>query len=161
MSIRKAKVDDIPLIMEICKEARGIMRSDGNMMQWTNGYPSEDIIMADIDGSIGYVIENGDKIEGYFAFILGIEKNYHEIEGGKWRNNSEPYATIHRLASSKSSHGIAQCCFKWCWEQIHNLRIDTHEQNRIMRHCIEKFGFAYCGIIHLQNGEPRMAYQKN
>lgn len=33
--------------MEICGEARGIMRADGNMTQWTGGYPSEDVIRAD------------------------------------------------------------------------------------------------------------------
>lgn len=29
-----------------------------------------------------------------------------------------------------------------------------------MRHCIEKYGFAYCGVIHLLDGSPRLAFQK-
>ena len=41
-----------------------------------------------------------------------------------------------------------------------NIRIDTHRDNRIMRHNIEKHGFAYCGIIYLANGDERLAYQK-
>ena len=30
---------------------------------------------------------------------------------------------------------------------------------RIMRHCILKAGFQYCGIIHLASGDERLAYQ--
>lgn len=160
MEVRKAIYEDIPRILTVCDDARSIMRADGNMNQWTGGYPSEDNIRDDIDRAVGYVIVDGTAVEGYFAFIPGIESTYLEIEGGDWLDDCLPYATIHRLASSKSSHGIAGTCFSWCWERIHNLRIDTHEDNRIMRHCIEKFGFSYCGIIHLLNGDPRLAYQK-
>lgn len=160
MTIRKATYADVPRIMEICGEARGIMRADGNMTQWTGGYPSENVIRGDIDNAVGYVIADNACIEGYFAFIPGIEETYLEIEGGQWLDDSEPYCTIHRLASSAKSHGIAVACFEWCWERCSNLRIDTHEDNRIMRHCVEKFGFAYCGVIHLRDGAPRLAFQK-
>lgn len=39
-------------------------------------------------------------------------------------------------------------------------RVDTHGDNVIMRRCIERAGFVYCGIIYLLNGDPRLAYQK-
>ena len=159
MTVRKATYDDIPRIMEICTEARSIMRSDGNMSQWTRGYPSEDVIRNDIDNAVGYVIGD-DCIDGYFAFIPGIEQTYLKIEGGHWLDDAAPYCTIHRLASTKNSHGIAQACFDWCSLRCGNLRIDTHEDNRIMRRCIEKFGFSYCGVIYLSSGSPRLAYQK-
>ena len=160
IQIRAAKSDDIPRIMEICAQARGIMRADGNMTQWTGGYPSEDVIRADIDSSVGNVIEVEGCPEGYFACIPGVEPTYLQIEGGGWLDESEPYCAIHRLASTRASHGIARACFEWCWGQCHNLRIDTHEDNRIMRHCIEAFGFSYCGVIRLCNGDPRLAFQK-
>lgn len=160
MTVRKATFEDLPRIMIVCEEARGIMRADGNMNQWTKGYPSETLIRSDIENSVAYVIEGGIGIEGYFAFIPGIERTYLEIEGGEWLDDTRDYCTIHRLASLNNSHGIAQTCFEWCWSQIRNLRIDTHSDNRIMRHCIEKFGFVYCGVIHLLNGDPRLAYQK-
>ena len=41
-----------------------------------------------------------------------------------------------------------------------NIRIDTHRDNKIMRHNIEKHCFTYCGIIYLANGDERLAYQK-
>ena len=158
MTIRKAAYDDIPRIMEICSEARSIMRSDGNMSQWTGGYPSEDVIRNDINNAVGYVIGD-DRIDGYFAFIPGIERTYLKIEAGHWLDDGAPYCTIHRLASTRNSHGIARACFDWCRQQCGSLRIDTHEDNRIMRHCIEEFGFVYCGVIYLASGSPRLAYQ--
>ena len=47
-----------------------------------------------------------------------------------------------------------------CSSRDTNIRIDTHRDNRIMQHNIEKHGFTYCGIIYLANGDERLAYQK-
>lgn len=38
--------------------------------------------------------------------------------------------------------------------------IDTHKDNKITRHLIEKNGFAKCGIIYVADGSPRIAYEK-
>lgn len=158
--IRKARPDDVPRMMEIFSEARGIMRSDGNMHQWVGGYPSEELIRKDISEGVSYVVVNGDKTVGAFAFIIGTEPTYLYIEGGTWVDDTLPYATIHRLGSTRDSHGVAEDCFRWAWEQIRNIRIDTHRDNRIMQHCIGKAGFRYCGIIYLENGDERLAYQR-
>jgi RimJ/RimL family protein N-acetyltransferase len=40
------------------------------------------------------------------------------------------------------------------------IRIDTHQDNRTMRALLQKYGFTYCGIILLENGDPRLAYQR-
>ena len=39
------------------------------------------------------------------------------------------------------------------------IRVDTHEGNIPMRKMLEKQGFVYCGVIHLADGSPRVAYQ--
>jgi RimJ/RimL family protein N-acetyltransferase len=44
--------------------------------------------------------------------------------------------------------------------QIPNIRIDTHRDNAIMQHLLEKNGFVKCGIIYVEDGSPRIAYQK-
>ena len=41
-----------------------------------------------------------------------------------------------------------------------HLRIDTHRDNRIMQRLIEKHGFTYCGIIWLEDGTERLAYER-
>ena len=35
-----------------------------------------------------------------------------------------------------------------------------HRDNHIMQHLLAKHGFSQCGIIHLLNGDERLAYQK-
>ena len=160
MEIRKSTVQDLPRLMEIYRQGREIMLSCGDLNQWKPGYPTEEIIRSDIALGQSYaVIQDGLPV-GAFAFIPGIDPTYGTVYGGHWIDDTKPYATIHRLASTMDSHGVAAACFDWCWERIHNLRIDTHEDNVIMRHCIAKAGFTYCGVIHLLNGDPRLAYQK-
>ena len=56
MTIRKAQLPDLKQIMAVLDAARQIMRSDGNTGQWINGYPSEEIIMNDIENGYGYVV---------------------------------------------------------------------------------------------------------
>ena len=159
MNVRKSILSDLPRIMEIYREAREIMISCGNIHQWPLGYPYESKIKGDIDNGHSYVIEDEGDIVGVFTFIIGKDPTYGYIEGS-WIEDTKPYGTIHSLGSLKRSHNVARTCFEWCWQQIDNLRVDTHEENVIMRHCVEKFGFQYCGTIYLENGSPRRAYQK-
>ena len=48
----------------------------------------------------------------------------------------------------------------FAFQHTDTLRIDTHEDNKTMQALLTKNGFSYCGIIHLENGDPRLAYQK-
>lgn len=160
MNVRIANDGDLPRLMQVYREAREIMLSYGNVHQWKYGHPSAEMLQRDIDNGYCNVVEDGGVIVGAFAFIPGEDPTYLKIEEGEWVDDTLPYATIHRLGSTRSSKGVAKACFDWCWTQSHNLRIDTHKDNRIMRHCIERFGFRYCGVIHLLNGDPRYAYQK-
>ena len=41
-----------------------------------------------------------------------------------------------------------------------NLRAATHKDNLTMQNLLEGCGFRRCGIIHLQNGDERIAYHK-
>lgn len=160
MFIRKSTYADLPRLMEIYRQGRQRQLDSGNLHQWKEGYPSEDVIRRDIDEGISYAIEDDGEVVGAFALIYGEDPTYKIIYEGSWTDDSKPYATIHRLAGLKSSKGVAKACFDWCWEQIRNLRVDTHEENARMRHCIENAGFKYCGIILLANGDPRLAFQK-
>ena len=160
LTIRLSEERDIPRIMELFDAARRIMRSDGNMNQWVNGYPSEDVAREDIRRGVSYVVEHDGSVVGTFACVPGVEPTYLRIDGGKWVDGDAPYVTVHRLASTPESHGVARACFDWAWERMHNVRVDTHEDNGIMRHCIQSSGFEYCGIIYLANGDERLAYQK-
>lgn len=158
-TIRPATLEDVPVIMRLIEEARGIMRSCGNVNQWIGGYPSEAIIVEDINNAHCYLCLDPDgEIVASFAFIPGPEPTYKEIYDGNWLDDS-PYYVVHRLASTVSSHGVFKDVMDYCMGVAGNLRIDTHRDNVIMRHVIERYGFTYCGIIYLLNGDERLAYQ--
>lgn len=141
-------------------QSRKIMRESGNMHQWINGYPNRNTLRKDIMQGNSYIIEHEEMVVGTFAFIEGLEPTYATIYEGNWIDSESSYGTIHRLASLKNRHGIAHECLEWCFERKHNIRIDTHRDNLIMHHILLKEGFHRCGIIYLQNGDERIAYQK-
>ena len=74
--------------------------------------------------------------------------------------SDEPYGTIHRLASSGEVRGIARLVFGWCFEQIPNIRVDTHADNQVMQSLLTRLGFVVCGTIIAGDGYPRIAYQR-
>lgn len=158
MTIRKAFSYDLGSIMTVLAAAKGIMRASGNPHQWKDGYPTEETVMADIESGYGHVVV-ADGIVAYFAFIPSPEHTYSYIEDGAWLDDTLPYHVIHRLGSTPDSHGVFKAVMDWCRQQDPNLRIDTHRDNHIMQHCILSYGFRYCGIIYLSNGDERLAYQ--
>ena len=159
-TIREAKPIDIPMILQVMDAAKRIMRQSGNMHQWGEGYPSEAVITSDIEKRGGFVIEDEGCIIGYFAFLPSPEPTYSKIYDGEWLDDTLPYHVIHRIASYPDAHGIFCTIMDFCFSHDSNIRIDTHKDNRIMQHNIEKHGFTYCGIIYLANGDERLAYQK-
>ena len=88
--IREAKPADIPEIMLVMEAAKKIMRSSGNMHQWGDGYPSEAVILSDMEKHGGFVIEDGGNVVGYFAFLLSPEPTYEKIYDGNWLDDEKP-----------------------------------------------------------------------
>ena len=157
MKIRLANKEDLKAIEQIYENARQFMRSNGNFSQWGNSYPSVGIIQADIKQKCLYVVED-EAIQAVFTLIMGEDPTYLEIDGA-WLNDRS-YATLHRIASRGTQKGIFKLIIEFSWSICPNLRIDTHKDNKPMRHLIEKYGFVYCGIIIVGDGTPRLAYQK-
>lgn len=158
--IREAKQTDMPDIMKVMEAAKKIMRSSGNMHQWGEGYPSEAVITSDMDKNGGFVIEDEGCIVGYFAFLLSPEPTYHKIYDGKWLDDELPYHVVHRIASYPDAYHIFSDMIDFCFAHDTNIRIDTHRDNTIMQHNLQKQGFTYCGIIYLASGDERLAYQR-
>jgi hypothetical protein len=160
-TIRKATPTDMAEIMTVMDAAKTIMRQSGNMHQWGDGYPSEAAITADMEKGGGFVIEESDgKIVGYFAFLPSPEPTYASIYEGEWLDDTLPYHVVHRIASYPDVHGVFKSIMDFCLSHDPNIRIDTHRDNTIMQHCMDKYGFTYCGIIYLANGDERLAYQR-
>lgn len=160
MLIRKAIKDDIPALMHIFESAKDIMRASGNLYQWGVGYPSPEVVRCDIERGVCYVATNEvtGEIEATMAFIPGPDSTYSYIEDGAWLNDN-PYYVIHRIAVAAPGKGYARLLLDWAFERADTVRIDTHRDNVIMHHILRKYGFSYCGVIYLANGDARDAYQ--
>ena len=159
LSVRPARQEDLDPIMAVMEAAKGIMRADGNTLQWTDGYPSREAILLDIRSGYGFAVSQRERVAGYFAFIPSPEPTYAQIFDGAWLDDSLPYHVVHRIASYPEVHGVFRTVMDWCFHRDANIRIDTHRDNRIMQHNIIKYGFRYCGIIYLASGDERLAYQ--
>lgn len=157
--IRLARVDDVERIMEVLAVAKQKMRDTGNMNQWIDGYPTVEAILFDIERDGGFVFEENGVVVAYFAMLPSPEPTYAKIFGGEWLND-EPYHVVHRMGSLTTVHGIFAYVMDFCFKVDRNVRVDTHRDNKVMQHLIEKCGFTYCGIIYLANGDERLAYHK-
>lgn len=156
--VRPADKTDIPAIFDIYETARRFMAAGGNASQWGNSYPPASLIRSDIENGYLHVITADGVIHGVFAFLTGPEPDYDVIEQGSWISDT-PYRAIHRVAGNGTLRGIVTICMDYCKAACSHLRIDTHENNHVMQHVLEKNGFKKCGIIHLADGSPRIAYE--
>ena len=158
-TIRPAAASDFATVMSLLDSGREIMHSSGNVNQWPQGTPAPSKVSADIAGGHSYLVLDEGVPVATFAFIPGPDPTYSRIDGGEWLSDG-PYCVIHRIAKLPSARGIFDFVLDWCFTSSADIRIDTHRDNAIMRRCLERYGFAYCGIIYLENGDERLAFEK-
>jgi hypothetical protein len=159
MEIKHATLKELDTVMDIYDHARQFMRRNGNHSQWINGYPGMELVKKDIQEGNSYVCLDSGRIAGVFTFMRGTDPTYLKIYDGAWLND-EPYGVVHRIASANSVKGVGSYCLSWCLGQCKNIRIDTHRDNVAMQNLLIKNHFVRCGIIYLEDGSERLAFQK-
>ena len=158
LTIKKATRADLPIMQEIFKCAREYMKNTGNPTQWGTSGPPISHVELDISRGVSYIVYDDGNPVGTFSFTIGEEPTYKHIDGA-WLND-KPYGAMHRIASNGKAKGVFEFCYNFCLGFGVDIRIDTHENNSTMRHLIEKVGFTYCGIITVEDGTLRLAFQK-
>ena len=165
MKFRKAVESDIEDIMNIINKAQCYLK-ELEIDQWQNNYPNYDVIKEDINNNNSYVLLKDNIIIGTVAVIFNGEKTYDTIYNGQWLSDGE-YATIHRLAVDSNYRGlgissiILENIKKMCIENnINSIKVDTHSGNLPMQKFLQKHGFIRCGIIYLEDGNERIAFEK-
>lgn len=156
--IQKATLSQLLPILAVYEKARTFMVQTGNPTQWGTNYPPEEMIRQDILDGKCYVNLWNNKILAVFYFSIESDPTYAYIDGA-WLNDA-PYGVIHRIAVGESGKAAAAACFAFAESLCDNIRIDTHENNIPMQRCLAKHGFVRCGTIYLEDGDPRIAYQK-
>ncbi len=142
--------------------------------QWQDGYPRVSDIENDIRRNELWIGVTGERIDCAAALLCGkkgeesVESTYDRIEDGAWLTCTRTkYAAVHRVACASWSRGTGAAS-QMITYLAHlagengklSLRIDTHEGNIAMRKMLSKNGFTYCGVIHLVNGDKRVAYER-
>ena len=155
--IRIARTEDLPGILNVFETARQFMRASGNPNQWGDNYPSETVLKEDILFNRLFVFCDGSEILGAFVYFVGVEPTYNKIDGA-WRDNTA-YGVIHRVANGGKIKGMVAKIIEFANNP--HLRIDTHQDNVVMQHVLEKNGFYPCGIIYLADGQKRIGYEKS
>lgn len=166
MEFRKSVEADINGIMNIIKQAQEYFKEQG-INQWQNNYPNPKTINDDIANKNSYVLLKEMKIVATAAISFDGEKTYDTIYEGEWISNNK-YAVIHRIAVDNTYKGfglsseIMKNVEKLCLNNgVHSIKVDTHEENAPMQKLLEKNQFKYCGIIYLEDGSKRIAFEKN
>jgi len=167
MNIKSSSIQNVPAILDIIKDAQNYLKNL-QIDQWQDGYPNQKQIELDINNKDSYVITNElNKVMGTVVFTTKPESTYNNIDGEWITEPQATYGVIHRLAVSDKfrSAGIARFVFDKCEQKlkdlkINSLRIDTHRDNIGMQKLITSMGYKYCGVIYLNSGAERLAFEK-
>lgn len=170
MNYRPARLSDLDIITDIAEDAKRFLKESG-VNQWQSGYPYRESFEQDIQNGSCLVFLEDERIVGIITLLFQCEKYYEVIYDGKWLTEGTPYAVVHRAAVSSDYHGRGICCeMLSCIENIardkgvNSIRVDTHRDNKTMRHLLEKNGYTHCGTVHVlvpANGDTaRVSYEK-
>ncbi|MFP9115388.1 GNAT family N-acetyltransferase [Flavobacterium sp. RHBU_3] len=162
-TFRLATTDDAPAIWEILQGAIARRKADGSR-QWQDGYPNPDVVKADIDKQIGYVLIVNGTVAGYCAVLINDEPAYDDIDG-KWLTDDD-FVVYHRVAISEQflGVGLAQKMLGYIegyalQNNIKSLKVDTNFDNPGMLKILDKLGYTYCGEVYFR-GSARKAFEK-
>ncbi len=167
MKIVPAQKTDLASIMKAIKCAQKYLAGLG-IDQWQDGYPNDEVVIEDIQNNESYIIINDcNECIGTTMFSLRPEPTYTLIEGEWLTKDGIQYGVIHRMAVDDQfrSSGFSRFVFDYfenllIEKEIKSMRIDTHEDNQVMQGLLKKRGYHYCGIIYLESGSKRLAFEK-
>lgn len=161
ITIRRSTAADLPRLDDIFAAARRYMAASGNPSQWGATSPRRELVLADLDRGESYVIEFQGRVVATFALVADPDPHYAVItDGPGWEDSPQPYMTLHRVASDGTVGGLMPRIFDWAATHSDHLRIDTHADNATMLGRIARAGFRFCGIVLMDDGTPRRAFQR-
>lgn len=164
MKLRLARREDVPEIARLYDLARAALK-DAGVNQWQDGYPNGEDALADIQAGRGYVLTEDGRVVGFACLAFGVEHTYDVIEQGSWLGQGE-YGFLHRVAVDPETkgRGAAGLFFDELKRQarergVRIIRGDTHRDNMPMQRVMAKNGLELRGIIHVEDGTQRLAYE--
>lgn len=165
MEFRLAEEADVLEILTIFTQTKAYFR-EKKIEQWQGDYPGIPEIRQDIALKQCYVAVEKELILGVIVLSLNPEVSYDSLIGGAW-NSQEAYTVIHRLAINNDYQGRGTSLKLLAYVEELTLahgrqviRTDTHESNDGMRYILTKTGYRNTGRLFLEDGSPRIGYDK-
>lgn len=169
MLFRKSEPKELENILEIVVETQKYFKENG-IDQWQNGYPNRETILDDMNKDQSYVLlDDNDEICGICTISFIEEESYKKIVDGEWKSDIEtvPYGVIHRIAikGNLKKKGVGSFIFREVEKivrakNINSIKVDTHEDNKPMQESMKRNGYEYCGVVYIQGGAKRVAFEK-
>ena len=156
---QKDQPEELDVLLKMYENARRFMATHGNASQWGNTYPSPQLILDDITEGNSYVCTEQDQIIATFYYKEGADPTYMRIYDGDWINDSR-YGVVHRITSIGNVKGAASFCLNWALEQCGNIRIDTHRDNIVMQHLLDKNGSSIAESYMLKMEQNELLIRK-
>ena len=166
MVILPATEADLQAVIELVAQGRAALARQG-VDQWQDGYPNEETFQEDVARGESWVLEDEGQVVATACLGLGREPTYDTIYQGAWGTEAPEYAFLHRIAVSGACKGKGAP--SWFFQELERqarerglpcLRGDTHRENKIMQRVMEKNGLSCRGVIYLEDGGERLAFEK-
>lgn len=156
MEIQKATSEDALMIMNTFKECTADMHFKG-INQWSDFYPTIDIVNMDIINKTGYIIKNHNTCIAAVTLNEAQESEYQKIN---WLKSDGSPLVVHRLAvhPAYQNQGHAKRLMLFAEEfAVENgytsIRLDTLSVNPFAISLYEKLGYKNLGEVFFPERE--------
>ena len=165
ISIEKAVINDLEKLYAITKSCANHMIEQG-IFQWSNCYPSKEILQLDIELQQIWKLVETNNIIGIVVLTEIEDREYKTV---KWLTNGSRNLYIHRLAVDPNfqGNGYAQKLMYFAESyakkhHYHAIRLDTFSQNKRNQEFYEKRNYVKLESIYFpkQSELPFYCYEK-
>ncbi|MCX2718399.1 GNAT family N-acetyltransferase [Lentiprolixibacter aurantiacus] len=162
--IRKAKLPEIPEILELTRACGKEMASRG-IYQWNEFYPSRTVLESDVDREELYILKDSEVLLGVIALTTIMDAEYEQVA---WLTPNQDNLYVHRLAIAPNyqGQGYAQKLMTFAEDfarkgNFKSIRLDTFSQNPRNQKFYEQRGYSRLGNVYFpkQSAFPFYCYE--
>jgi GNAT superfamily N-acetyltransferase len=155
LSIRRATLDELPIVLDILDDAAAWLRKQG-IDQWPGSFSGDDTWRIDrirsyIENGCTYLVENeAGEASATFSLTRGADPQFAH----GWPDGPDSGGYVFRMAVRRKSAGqnIGSKILSWAGDEVRRwgrpwLRLDAHRQNLALQRYYEQRGFVKVGEV--------------
>ena len=129
-ALEPARPEELETCYAIIDSGREFQKEQG-FVQWTEDYPSREIILDDIERGKGFVLKAEGRLAAYLCIDFDGEPAYREIKGAWRRKSPTRRFTAWRLPGNSGAKG---------WQTLYSGWLES---------CVWRRASAICGRIRI------------